>query len=56
VPDGGLVIDPFSGSGTTVAAAIKAKRNIRFLGCDIDTSQVELTKRRIKEASQHELV
>lgn len=56
VPDGGLVIDPFSGSGTTAAAAIKAKRNIRFLGCDIDKTQVELTRRRIKEASQHEPV
>lgn len=44
-PPGGLVIDPFCGSGTTGHAAIEARR--RFAGCDVRESQVELTKRRL---------
>ncbi len=47
-PEGGIVLDPFVGSGTTVASAIKWKRN--FMGIDIRESQIQLTKRRIKEA------
>lgn len=44
-PPDGIVCDPFSGSGTTAAAAIEWRR--RFVGCDIRESQVELTRRRI---------
>ncbi len=51
VPDGGIVCDIFSGSGTTAAAAIKAKRNLTFIGCDSDSSQVQLTRRRIEESN-----
>lgn len=47
-PPGGLVCDPFSGSGTTLAAAIKCGR--RGIGFDIRESQVELSTRRIAEA------
>lgn len=47
-PPDGLVIDPFSGSGTTGAAAIKAGRN--FIGFDIRQSQVDLSNRRLLEA------
>lgn len=46
-PLGGIVCDPFSGSGTTGAAAVEWHR--RFIGCDIRESQVELTKRRLSE-------
>lgn len=49
-PPGGLVFDPFSGSGTTGAVAIKNGR--RYLGCDIRDSQVELTTRRLSEAAK----
>lgn len=49
-PPGGLVYDPFSGSGTTAAVAIKHGRN--FIGTDVRESQVELTNRRIVEANQ----
>jgi DNA modification methylase len=42
---GGLVCDPFSGSGTTGAVAVRHGR--RFVGCDLRASQVELTRRRI---------
>jgi site-specific DNA-methyltransferase (cytosine-N4-specific) len=42
---GGVVCDPFSGSGTTGAVAVRHGR--RFLGCDVRESQVELSRRRI---------
>jgi hypothetical protein len=44
-PPGGVVCDPFSGSGTTGAVAYRSGR--RFLGCDLRPSQVELSRRRI---------
>lgn len=44
-PPNGLVCDPYSGSGTTVAAAMKAGRN--GIGFDIRESQVKLGYRRI---------
>lgn len=47
-PPGGIVLDPFGGSGTTVAAALKADRN--GIGMDIRTSQVRLMERRIGRA------
>lgn len=46
-PPGGLVIDPFLGSGTTAHAAIKWGR--RFAGCDIRQSQVDLCNRRMAD-------
>jgi DNA modification methylase len=47
-PENGIVIDPFSGSGTTAAVAVRWGR--RALCCDLRQSQVELSRRRIKEA------
>ncbi len=44
-PPGGLVVDPFSGSGTTGAVSVRNGR--RFSGCDLRQSQVELSRRRI---------
>jgi hypothetical protein len=44
-PPGGVVCDPFSGSGTTGAVALACGR--RFAGCDIRKSQVALSRRRI---------
>ncbi len=46
-PPSGTVYDPFSGSGTTGAVCLKSDR--QFVGTDIRESQVELTKRRIRE-------
>lgn len=43
---GGIVCDPFSGSGTTGHAAILHGR--RYLGCDLRESQVDLTSRRLE--------
>jgi len=48
-PPGGTVLDPFGGSGTTIAAAIKSGRNA--IGMDIRESQIELMERRIEEAA-----
>ena len=48
IPPGGTVCDPFSGSGTTAAVAIKNGRNATCF--DIRQSQVELSQRRIDEA------
>lgn len=45
-PPGGLLIDPFAGSGTTGHAALMHGR--RFAGCDIRESQVALTRRRLE--------
>jgi hypothetical protein len=46
-PPGGLVYDPFCGSGTTCAVARTLGR--RSLGTDIRASQVELTERRLRK-------
>ena len=44
-PPGGIVLDPFAGSGTTPAVAVREGR--RALGCDLRQSQVDLCHRRI---------
>jgi DNA modification methylase len=46
-PPGGVVFDPFCGSGTTAAVALRHGRNA--IACDIRESQIELTCRRIVE-------
>lgn len=50
-PPGGIVLDPFSGSGTTVAVALKAGRD--GIGVDIRQSQIDLTTRRIQEVQEN---
>lgn len=52
-PPGGVVLDPFSGSGTTAHAAVINGRD--FVGFDIRESQVELTKKRIKSVTEAEV-
>lgn len=49
-PPGGRVFDPFCGSATTGAVALRLGR--RFIGTDIRQSQVDLSERRIREALQ----
>lgn len=44
-PPGGVVLDCFSGSGTTATVALRWGR--RFVGCDLRQSQVDLTRRRV---------
>lgn len=49
-PPGGIVLDPFSGSATTGAVAIKHGR--RYIGIDIRESMKDLGERRIAEARE----
>lgn len=44
--EGDLVLDPFSGSGTTLAVAKQLGRN--FLGFDIDEKYVEMARERVR--------
>ncbi len=46
-PPGGIVLDPFSGSGTTVAVADRLGRH--GIGFDLRRSQAELGKRRVEQ-------
>jgi site-specific DNA-methyltransferase (adenine-specific) len=41
-----LVLDPFMGSGTTLAAAKKLGR--RYVGCDLDPTYVEIARKRVE--------
>jgi hypothetical protein len=45
-PPGGTVLDPFSGSGTTIAVAKKNYRN--GIGIDVRESQVDLGHKRLE--------
>lgn len=42
---GDTVLDPFNGSGTTGAVAIKHGRN--YVGCELNPAYIELTKKRL---------
>jgi DNA modification methylase len=44
-PPGGVVLDPFAGSGTTLSVAVRHGR--RAIGCDLRESQVALSRRRL---------
>jgi site-specific DNA-methyltransferase (adenine-specific) len=44
-PPGGLVFDPFAGSGSTCVAARALHR--RFLGCELDAQMHEVASRRV---------
>lgn len=46
---GGLVLDPFMGSGTTGVAAVE--EGMRFVGIERDEHYMEIAKRRIMEAA-----
>lgn len=46
-PEGGVVVDPFCGSGTTLVAAHQLGR--RFAGSDLVTSYLDIAKQRLTE-------
>lgn len=48
-PPGGLILDPFMGSGSTGKAALR--EGFRFIGCEIDEHYCEIARARI----EHEL-
>jgi len=47
-PKGGLVLDPFTGSGTTAVAC--AHLNMRFVGSEMDEKYVEIARMRVAHA------
>jgi DNA modification methylase len=47
-PEGGTVLDPFAGSGTTLAVAAELGRNA--IGCELNPAYIVLAEKRIKEA------
>lgn len=46
-PEGGTILDPFAGSGTTGVVALRAGR--RFVGIELNPEYRELARRRIKD-------
>ncbi len=46
-PEGGTVLDPFSGSGTTGVVALRHQRN--YIGIELNPEYVEMSHKRIKE-------
>jgi len=47
-PPGGVILDPFAGSGTTGVAALQEGR--RFVGAELDTANVAIATRRMADA------
>lgn len=52
VPEGGLVLDPFLGSGTTAVAALIEGR--RVVGCELQRDFAEIAARRVRETQFRE--
>jgi len=48
--DGGTVLDPFAGSGTTGVACVQTGRN--FIGMELDPTYVAIAEKRIRDAQQ----
>lgn len=47
-PEGGLVVDPFAGSGTTGVAALRCNRDLGFVGIEREQEWCDLARRRIE--------
>lgn len=45
VPPGGVVLDPFAGSGTTGVAALRA--GLSFVGCEMSRGYHQIAQRRM---------
>lgn len=50
-PPNGIILDNFVGTGSSVQAAIECNR--KFIGIDLRPSQIELCRRRIKQAESN---
>ncbi len=44
-PEGGIVLDPFMGTWTTAAVALKNRR--RFIGCELSEEYCEIGEKRL---------
>ena len=49
IPNGGIFADFFCGSGTSLVACAKLNKDIRAIGCDINSNAIEITKKRLNE-------
>jgi DNA modification methylase len=49
-PEGGIVFDPFMGSGTVALAAVKHYR--KYLGCELNEKYLAIANARIEKATQ----
>ena len=49
IPKGGVFADFFCGSGTSLVACAKLNKDIRAIGCDINSNAIEITKKRLNE-------
>lgn len=49
VEDGGVVYDPFMGTGTTAIGVIKSGRGISYIGSEISKEQVDYSNKRVDE-------
>jgi DNA modification methylase len=47
-PEGGTVLDPFAGSGTTLAVAAELGRS--GIGCELNPEYIELAEQRIAKS------
>jgi DNA modification methylase len=46
-PEGGIVLDPFMGSGTTAHTALRLGR--KYVGCEINAGYIKLAKKRLEQ-------
>ena len=51
-PPGGIVLDPFNGSGSTGCAAVALGHE--YIGCELDPAYVEISKKRIEKYNKSE--
>jgi DNA modification methylase len=49
-PQGGVILDPFNGAGTTGVVALKYGRN--YIGSDINPAYIDMSNNRIKKSQQ----
>ena len=50
-PPGGVVLDPFNGSGSTGCAAVEL--GYEYIGCELDENYVEIAQKRIEAWYEH---
>jgi DNA modification methylase len=50
-PEGGTVLDPFNGSGSTGCAAVEL--GMTYIGCELDAKYVDIASRRIEAWYEH---
>ena len=53
-PEGGIVLDPFMGSGTTGIVAIK--QNKKFIGIELNKKYIDIANKRFKRFFEEELI